>query len=95
MKFQKRQQNPLPQPLEAPAVVITEGPLEMTSIETAVAVPEEKPEAGPRHVCGINGCATWYENPIVMERHRQRQHDFGGPANLNQPKPRHSDIKLA
>ena len=57
----------------------------------------EKPVSAPseRPVCGIKGCMTWYDDPAIMRRHRERQHGVGGSSNENQPKPRNAEIKLA
>ena len=56
--------------------------------------PQEAPAVEPRRVCGINGCTTWYDDPVIMKRHYQRQHGLYGPPNLNQPKPRNAETKL-
>ena len=47
--------------------------------EQTVMAPQEASDPGPAEapVCGINGCRTWYDDPIVMERHRRRQHGIG------------------
>ena len=66
-----------------------------TPVVQAVETPVAGPQEAPRKVCGINGCTTWYENPIVMKRHLERQHGIGGEQNRNQPAPRHSEIKLS
>jgi len=75
--------------------------------ENMVAAPEEviapsapeapviMPKESGKKICGINGCTTWYDDPVVMARHRQRVHGIPAPKNLNQPKPRNEKIKLA
>lgn len=71
--------------------------------EAVQVAPNEQPEAqGPREdqaikqkkVCGIGGCTTWYDDPELMKKHLRRQHGIGAE-NLNKPKPRNKDIKLA
>ena len=86
-KFQKKNVKPR----EAPATIPEEGaPREYA--EAAVITPMETPVV---QICGINGCTTYYENPIVMQRHRERVHGIGGEPNLNNPKPRNQNIKPA
>lgn len=72
-------------PLETSVV----GPEEMVVVpsdpETPVAMPKEP---GDHRVCGVNGCKTWYDDPVVMQRHMERQHGIG-VRNLNRPGPRH------
>lgn len=95
------------QALEKGQVAITEGPIEMTPLEAAVDGPEEvlvpsaaeapvvmPKEAPAKKICGINGCTTWYEDPAVMKKHLERQHGIG-VQNLNRPKPRNANIRLA
>lgn len=57
--------------------------------------PAERPAAAPKEtpVCGIGGCTTWYDDPVVMERHKRRQHGIGGE-DLNKPRPRNAEVKL-
>ena len=90
MKFQKKE-NCLPQPLET-AVIEPEETIAPSPAEAPVIMPKEAPV---RKICGIGGCTTWYDDPIVMKRHRERQHGIGGQENLNKPKPRNQNIKLA
>ena len=79
------------QPKEAPSVVPQE-----TLIDDASEIPSIKPIEGPQiKVCGVNGCTTWYDDPVVMKRHYQRVHGVNDHPNLNQPAPRNSEIKLA
>jgi len=89
-KSQKKRQNSQPRPLEA----AVDGPEEVmvpSSPEAPVVMPKETP--APKK-CGINGCTTWYDDPIVMARHKYRQHGVD-VENLNRPLPRHANVKLA
>jgi hypothetical protein len=85
-KFQKP--NIYPRPLERAVPLIAEQPEVPEEQEQAVIDPSEKPMADPSQVCGIGGCQTWYEDPVVMKRHYERQHGIGGPPDMNQPKER-------
>ena len=66
--------------------------------ERPMGVPQEQIDAGPIDVggkiCGIDGCRTYYADPLLMAKHKERQHGIG-IKNLNQPNPRNKDIKLA
>lgn len=66
---------------------------EVTAQERAVIVPQEQPAEKPKEVCGIDGCTTWYDDPAMMMRHRERQHGIG-IRNLNRPLPRRGPMKL-
>ncbi len=69
--------------------------LQQSAEDVVLPEPSETPAVRPREVCGINGCATSYESRVLMQRHRERQHGIGGAPNLNQPKARNANIKLA
>lgn len=79
-KFRKRSEYPKKE-------TATPGPEEQPIVaggrETTVNVPRETPVTIPDEICGINGCSTCYDDPVVMARHRLRVH--GVVANLNQP----------
>lgn len=45
-------------------------------------------------VCGINGCRTAYEDPVLMQRHKERVHGIN-IVSLNHPQPRNAEKKLA
>jgi len=45
------------------------------------------PNRNPRHFCGIGGCDTYYDDPKVLQKHRERVHGLG-IENLNVPKER-------
>lgn len=75
---------------ERAIVAPAELPAAQKGSETAVIVPhaqEPAPRETARPVCGINGCTTWYDDPVVMEKHRRRQHGIG-VANEYPPKER-------
>lgn len=76
-------------PAEAAIVRAKEKPATKPE-EAAVTGPQE---TAPVRVCGIEGCTTWYDDPVVMERHRRRQHGIGGE-NLNKPKPRNPAVNF-
>jgi hypothetical protein len=82
-------------PAEAAVIAPAEAPQAAHDREDVVIHPSEKPAIAPKEICGINGCTTWYDNPLVMKRHRERAHGIGAEPNLNQPKPRNAEIKLA
>lgn len=91
VKFQKREKYPL-RPQETNVVEPMEAP-EIKAIEEPTgAGPQEKT---PDYICGINNCTTFYKNPILMAKHKERVHGIPAPKNLNQPKPRNENIKLA
>ena len=54
----------------------------LRTIERTIVVPTDPPV----RQCGIGGCTTWYDDPVVMERHRRRCHGIG-VVNRNRPKP--------
>jgi hypothetical protein len=81
---------PSPQPAEQPMAE----PEESIQIEAQEA-PQAKPAEKAQRICGINGCHTWYDDPQLMDKHRARVHGIPPPDNLNKPKPRNEDVKLA
>ena len=80
-----------PQWREEPAATWSESP-GVEPEERAVMEAAESPTVQPQE-CGINGCRTWYDDPIVMARHRERVHGIGGQSNQNQPEPRNPNPK--
>jgi hypothetical protein len=91
-KFQKP--NQYHKPSETAVNQPGENPEVPRNSEMAIAQPAEAPAGKPKQVCGINGCMTWYDDTVVMKRHRERQHGLGAE-NLNKPRPRNAEIKLA
>jgi len=79
-----------PLPEESPAIVAAETPV-IAAVETPVQTVKETQK--PKNICGINGCTTQYDNPIIMKRHRERVHGIGGAPNINVPAPRNPEIK--
>lgn len=72
---------------ETPQIVPRETPMDGRPEEMIIMEPRERPEKKPQTICGIGGCTTWYDDPVVMKRHYQRQHGIGLHSDLNQPKP--------
>ena len=62
-----------------------EHPTAPKAAEQAIIEVAEAPRAGPK-MCGIRGCLTWYDDPVIMDRHRLRVHGIG-VTNRNKPKP--------
>lgn len=96
-KFKKKQdykkQPSEPEADQKPKESVTAGPEEIvvpSDPENPVIMPKETAE---KKICGIGGCTTWYDDPVIMERHRKRQHGVG-VENINKPKQRHAEIKL-
>lgn len=87
-KFQRKSDYRRPDETAVPEI---EEAIAPSPMEAPVIMPKEAPT---QRICGINGCTTWYDDPVVMERHRRRQHGIGGE-NLNKPLPRNPNIKLA
>jgi hypothetical protein len=77
------------QPAEADLPLVVEVPEGPASVQRDV-VPRE---------CGIAGCRTWYEDPLVMKRHRFREHGIGenpsGGKDYPGPKPLSQMRRLA
>ena len=62
-----------------------EYPVAPPIVERAIIEVAEAPRVGPK-MCGIRGCLTWYDDPVIMDRHRLRCHGIG-VINRNKPKP--------
>jgi hypothetical protein len=98
-KFQKKQDHNKPSdgtekqgPREAVSVAPEESAVP-EPLDASTVGPEETQEVKEEKVCGIGGCRTWYDDPVVMKRHRERVHGIG-IKNLNKPKPRNELIKM-
>ena len=78
-----------PAPAEAAIAYFTEAPTVM-----ATEVPEiQAAENGA--ICGIGGCTTVHQDPLVMKRHKERVHNVPATRNRNQPQPRNAEVRLA
>jgi hypothetical protein len=97
-KFRKKNLYPQPDDYEAqepqPDENMVAGPEESIAPSPPEA-PVVMPKEPAANICGINGCTTRYDDPVVMARHKERVHGIPAPKNLNQPKPRNENIKLA
>jgi len=62
-----------------------EHPKSPAPAEKAVVEVMEAPTVKPK-MCGVRGCLTWYDDPVIMDRHRLRVHGIGAK-NRNKPKP--------
>jgi|SRR2546428_2738430 len=97
-KKQQRQEQALKAPEEIPA---EPGPAEnaMAYFAEAPAVAAaEIPEIQASEnsaICGIGGCTTVQEDPLVMKRHKERVHNVPATRNRNQPQSRNAEVRLA
>ena len=102
MSNKKQRQSQQAQALKAPEEIPAEpGPAEnaMAYFSEAPAVAAlEIPEIQASEnsaICGIGGCATVQEDPLVMKRHKERVHNVPATRNRNQPQPRNAEVRLA
>src|SRR2546428_14144409 len=78
-----------PAPAEAAIAYFTEAPTVM-----AAEIPEIQ-AAENSAICGIGGCTTVQEDPLVMKRHKERVHNVPATRNRNQPQSRNAEVRLA